>query len=148
MKVERDYPTVRSLLPEHFDRMLRHADQVVVLDVRDADEFGVSHVPGAERVDPAMTATEFAERFAERLPGKVVVLYCSVGVRSSVLARRIDAIARRSHALGVFNLRGGVFAWHNTGRRLEDVGRPTALVHGYDRNWSRFLDFDNYAPID
>ena len=144
-KLERRYPTVRSLLPEHFDSLLRERARTVVLDVRDAGEYDVSHIPGAERVDPSISVAEFESRYGARMTGKIVVLYCSVGVRSSELARRIDASAKKAHALGVFNLRGGVFAWHNTGRRLEDAGRTTSKVHGYDSNWSRYLDFDNYA---
>lgn len=144
-KVERRYPTVRSLLPEHFDSLVRERDRIVLLDVRDAAEYAVSHIPGAEHVDPAISVAEFESRYGARMTGKIVVLYCSVGVRSSELARRIDESARRAHALGIFNLRGGVFAWHNTGRRLEDAGRTTSKVHGYDSSWSRYLDFDNYA---
>jgi rhodanese-related sulfurtransferase len=144
-KVETDHPTVRSLLPQQFRDMTRDQSNVVVLDVRNRSEFDVSHIPGAEHVEPDMTADAFMARFGDRIAGKTVVLYCSVGVRSSRLAHRIDASVRASGGLGAHNLRGGIFAWHNYGKQLRDQGVATDHVHPYSRSWSRYLDFPDFA---
>ena len=54
-----------------------------------------------------------------------IVVYCSVGYRSSKMARRLKELGRTK----VSNLDGAVFAWSGEGRPLV----PNAPVHPY--NW-------------
>lgn len=144
-KIEADYRGVASVLPHQFGAMLRDGAATLVLDARERAEFDVSHAPGAIHVDPDMTADEFLAQFGDRIAGKAVLLYCSVGVRSSRLAQRIDSKVREKGGKGTFNLRGGIFAMHNYGYRLTDASQSTEWVHPYSRAWSRFLDFPNYS---
>lgn len=144
-KIEADHRPVSSVLPHQFGAMLRDGAATLVLDVRERAEFDVSHVPGAIHVDPDMTADEFLAKFGDRIEGKSILLYCSVGVRSSRLAQRIDSKVREKGANGAFNLRGGIFAMHNYGLKLTEASQPTDWVHPYSRAWSRYLDFPNYA---
>jgi rhodanese-related sulfurtransferase len=144
-KVAEDHPHARSLTAEQFETRLAAGDQVVVFDVRDKTEFDVSRLAGAIRVDPGITATEFMRRHGASVAGKTVLLYCSVGVRSSRLAQRIDRSVRAAGSNGAFNLLGGVFSWHNTGRRLVSIGGDTDKVHAFNRDWAQYLDFNNLA---
>lgn len=144
-KVETDHAGVRSLLPQQFSDMLRQGEDVIILDVRDKSEFNVSRIPGAVHVEPGISTREFRTRFRDVLAGKTVLLYCSVGVRSSRLAQRIEAVAREAGAKGAYNLRGGVFAWHNYGKQLAEDRGGTDLVHPYGTSWSRYLDFPELA---
>lgn len=149
-QVERAYPEIAHMAPETLATLLDDTpERVLVLDVRKPAEFAVSHIPGAERVDPAMTAERFRQLFAKRLAGMTVVLYCSVGMRSSRLAGRIAADARALGAESVHNLRGGIFAWHNLKLPLEVRGSATNVVHPYGPVWSRYIaarDRIRYAP--
>lgn len=138
-QVEHDFPEVTHLPPSDLEARLG-SDDVVVLDVREPAEYAVSRLPGALRVDPGMTERQFRAEFAGRLVGKTVVVYCSVGVRSSKLAVRIGKAARDLGATDLFNLRGGVFAWANGRRPLVTVGGTTDQVHPYSRKWSRYID--------
>jgi rhodanese-related sulfurtransferase len=149
-KIEQSHAGVAGLTPQQFQTMLRDPDlpPPLVLDVREESEFAVSHVPGAERVDPGIDADVFMSRFGDGLAGRNVIVYCSVGVRSSRLAQRIEAAARRSGAKGVFNLRGGIFAWHNYGLALKAAGARTDLVHPFSRSWAYYLDFPNYSRLE
>lgn len=135
------------MIPEEFERRLSHQQPLLVFDVRERAEFEVSHIPGAVHVDPDIGVEDFMARYGELLEGRTVLMYCSVGVRSSILAARISREAVARGAAGVYNLRGGVFAWHNTGRTLKHAPSRSATwkVHPYSRSWSRFLDFDNYV---
>lgn len=144
-KVERDHPGVQSMIPQHFEAMLNGREPLLVLDVREKAEFDVSHLPGAEHVDPDMSSADFLARFGDAIAGRLVVLYCSVGVRSSRLAGVIGEDAIRRGATGVYNLRGGIFAWHNYGQKLRTPGEARDVVHPYSRAWSSYLDFPNYA---
>lgn len=145
--VSRNHAKVGMMIPEEFERRLGRGEQVLVFDVRERSEFDVSHIPGAVHVDPGIGVADFMARYGELLAGRTVLMYCSVGVRSSILAARVSQEAIARGAGGVYNLRGGVFAWHNTGRTLKNppTRAETSKVHPYSRSWSRFLDFDNYA---
>jgi rhodanese-related sulfurtransferase len=145
-QIAEKHPSAHSLVAEDFERLVG-TGKVLLLDVREQAEFEISRIPGAERVEPDVTADALIARFADRLTGRAVLLYCSVGVRSSALAERVDAAVKARGAVGAYNLGGGVFAWHNTGRQLVDVAGATSAVHGYDRSWSRYLDFSNLATL-
>ena len=102
-----------------------------LLDVRTAEEFAVSHLPGAIRVDPERPDLCSLE-LAQRSP---VVVYCSVGYRSAAI---LDDL--RGLGLGeVYNLRGGIFAWANEGRPIVRDQAPATSVHPYNAIWGRLL---------
>ncbi len=140
-KVARDYADVRHMPTEALARLLESdkAGEVLLLDVREPAEYAVSHLPGAVRVDPGIWRWTFMRRFAEKAKGKIVVFYCSVGVRSSKLASAFGKALRQAGARALYNLRGGIFAWHNEGRRLVDARGETDFVHPYDSHWGRLL---------
>lgn len=144
-QIEQSYPDVKSVLPQKIGPGGVDLTDALILDVRERQEFEVSHVPGAFHVAPDLTAAEFLKRFGDRARGRPVVLYCTVGVRSSELALRLSKPAREAGALGVYNLKGGILARHNYGLRLERDGRATDDVHPYSRRWSKYLDFPEYA---
>ncbi|MDX2156453.1 MAG: rhodanese-like domain-containing protein, partial [Hyphomicrobiaceae bacterium] len=146
-KIERSHAGVVSLTPQQFQALSRNDTEPppLVLDAREAHEFDVSRIAGAVRVDPEMSASEFRARFAQSVANRNIVIYCSVGVRSSRLVARIERTAREFGAAGVFNLRGGIFAWHNYGIGLTAGDAAEDHVHPYSRSWTRYLDFPNYT---
>lgn len=105
----------------------------VILDVRTADEFAVSHLPSARRVEPDGDA---AAQLGDLPCTTEIVVYCSVGWRSGLFARRLQ------HAgyLNVANLDGSIFRWATEGRPLiTPAGQTTRVVHPYDLQWGRLL---------
>jgi Rhodanese-like domain len=58
----------------------RHRPPPVLLDVRTVEEWNVSHLPGARRVDPGTSAEMGLPGAARDVP---VVTYCVVGYRSA-----------------------------------------------------------------
>jgi rhodanese-related sulfurtransferase len=148
-EIERDvaerFPSVRGIPAEEVRRMQAEREDFLLLDVREVGEFAVSHIPGAQRVDPNITATAFMNRFGAAARNRLIVLYCSVGVRSSRLAERIRVSLTASESKGAVNLIGGIFAWHNTGRELQRSNNGTQYVHPYSSPWKNYLDFDNKA---
>lgn len=106
----------------------------LLVDVREAAEYAVSHLPGAVW---AGTEKAQAELLKNTAPERPLVFYCSVGWRSAQATQR----AQKSGRAAAFNLRGSIFQWANEGRPL--VGRrdePTTLVHPYDNTWGQLLD--------
>ncbi len=137
--IEQRYKGVQQLSGEALAAMMQAGKPVLLLDVREAEEFQVSHLPGAQRVSPGIWRGPFLRRFAKQAKGRPVVFYCSVGVRSSKLARYVGDALRKAGAGPVYNLKGGIFAWHNARRPLVNKNGPTDYVHPYDDYWGQLL---------
>ena len=104
----------------------------VIVDTRSAEEFAVSHLPGAERLDSSASDSEITTRFRKDQP---LTLYCAAGYRASEMARRLQALGFRD----VSNLSGGIFQWANEGRELRRSGVRVRQVHPVRRAFARLL---------
>lgn len=96
-----DAPTLNTLLSE---------DQVVVIDVREADEFGAGHIAEAISIPLSVFAQKF-DRSAYPADKKIV-LQCQGGVRSMKACAIVKELAEQEH---VANLEGGLNAWKSAG---------------------------------
>jgi len=104
------------------------------VDVRTEAERSVSRIPGA--VDGE---TVLADPRSFR--GKVLLAYCTIGVRSAdwAAARRVDGLDAR-------NVQGSVIAWARAGEHfMAPDGGPTTRVH----TWSHRFDWlpDGYEGV-
>lgn len=146
--VAAQFADVPQLGTEEFAEMLRGPGDTLVFDVRESAEFQVSRIPGAVRADPGTWSSTFLRQHASAVRGKTIVFYCSVGVRSSKLAGRIQGDLRRAGAVQIYNLRGGIFRWHNEERILvDDSGADTPFVHPYDSRWGRLVARGNLLRL-
>jgi rhodanese-related sulfurtransferase len=132
---------VRSLFPDvpHIDtdtvRRMTSADkgaEVQLVDVREPNEFAVSHIPGAINVPLGTTEGELLSIVRSDIP---VIIYCSVGHRSAIITRRLQSSGRKN----VQNYVGSFFSWANSGNPMQSARGPEHTVHPYDRRWSRYL---------
>lgn len=73
---------------------VRHHREVVVLDVRRADEFGPARIEGAVNIP----IHELPKRIAE-VPAGEVWVHCAAGYRASIAASFLDAAGRRPVAI-------------------------------------------------
>lgn len=136
--VDRRFPDVRHVPPDTLAAWLADstAPAPLLLDVRTAEEYAVSHLPGARRVPPDASAEALRRRHLAGVPrDTLVVAYCSVGYRSSALAARLAEAGYPR----VYNLRGSIFRWANGGRPVVRAGRRVEAVHPYDAAWGRLL---------
>ena len=100
----------------------------LLIDARAPEEYAVSHLPGARNLTRAGEVGVDKET--------AIVVYCSVGLRSAGYAEHLRQLGYRQ----VYNLQGSIFAWANSGYPLEaENGRPTTMVHPYDRRWGQLL---------
>ena len=118
----------------------------LLIDVRSAEEYSVSHLPGAHRARTFAEAkavieeSGISERTAEQAS---IVLYCSVGYRSGRLGKALQAAGYQ-----VTNLEGSIFQWANEGRSLvtansserSSTQHETHPVHPYSRLWGLLLN--------
>ncbi len=111
----------------------------VILDARAPEEFRVSHLRGARRVDPDLE--DVSSLGID--PGARIVVYCSVGWRSGAIASRLEQAGYRQ----VYNLEGGIFRWANEGRAMYRGDHVVHRVHPYDQAWGRMLDDQHRASL-
>lgn len=84
---------------------LMNDSNVVVLDVRTAEEFGEGHLEGALNIDQAQS--DFIEKAKGTLAiEKTIAVYCRSGRRSASAAGRLAAEGYKA-----VNLKGGILAW-------------------------------------
>jgi len=112
----------------------------VLLDVRTEEEWSVSHLPWARRVEPNSSIEKATAGLSKGTP---IVTYCAVGYRSGALATKLRAAGFAS----VRNLEGSIFQWANEHRPLEREDKPVTTVHPYSRLWGRLLTDDARAPL-
>ncbi len=146
----RHYPDVANLTPAALSGELSEGGaEVLLLDVREPGEFAVSRLAGAIQIEPSARASEVVGVVGAHARGRIVVLYCSVGQRSSAMAQRAQTALRQAGAVEVVNLQGGIFAWRNAGLPVVNARGATPFVHPYNRTWSRYLqrqDLVAYTP--
>ena len=112
----------------------------ILLDVRTEEEWKVSQLPGARRVDPAASIETVTAGLAKETP---IVTYCAVGYRSGALATKL----REAGFTHVRNLEGSIFQWANERRPLVSGDKPVTVVHPYSSLWGRLLTDDARAPL-
>jgi rhodanese-related sulfurtransferase len=112
----------------------------VLLDVRTPEEWSVSHLPGARRVDPNASVESVAADLPKETP---IVTYCAVGYRSGEMADRL----RTAGFSNVRNLEGSIFQWANEHRPLVRGEERISTVHPYNAFWGRLLNDDVRAHL-
>ena len=91
---------------------LTERPDVVVLDVRTAEEFKEGYIAGAINIDQARS--NFIEKAKEVLPtDKMIAVYCRSGRRSASAAEKLAAEGYKA-----VNLKGGIIAWKEAGKPI------------------------------
>jgi rhodanese-related sulfurtransferase len=132
--IESSYPGVPVITTDSLAERLGEPDakRPLLLDARSPDEYAVSRLAGAVRIDPDTARHAALDTLAADAP---VVVYCSVGYRSAGVAKRL----RERGFTNVANLKGSIFRWAAEGRPVVREGRRVEAVHPYDATWGRLL---------
>jgi len=128
-KVRNEFPNVQQL---DVDDYASEAGEIL-LDVRETGEFEVSHLKGAQLATDLEQALSVLGNMPKDTP---IVTYCSVGWRSSALARQL---AERGFTR-VRNLEGSIFEWANRGKPVYRADAQVKDVHPFNWRWGRLLD--------
>jgi rhodanese-related sulfurtransferase len=104
--------TVPEVAPADLQSRLSGGEQIVVIDVREPDEFARGKVPGAYTIPRGVLEMQVDGR----LPlDATVVLYCGGGARSALACKSLADMGYDK----VENLQGGWTAWVNSGLPVE-----------------------------
>lgn len=102
-----------SGIPTAFD------DSVVLLDVRENDEWERGHAEGAQHIPMG----EVPARMSEIDPDATLFVVCHLGGRSMRVARYLA-----QHGYEPINVSGGMQAWADAGRPVVDAGGGPGTV--------------------
>jgi rhodanese-related sulfurtransferase len=106
---------------------------VYVLDIRSDEEYEVSHLPDARKIDYQSFKVEEVSDIPKNAE---VIVYCSVGYRSE----KAGEMLLKSGYTNVHNIYGGIFQWKNLGMEVVNMNNePTDSVHTYNKKWSKWL---------
>ncbi len=104
---------IRQVSPEEVHEALRSGEGVVVVDVREPDEWEQGHIPGARHIPRGV----LEYRAASDLPDREarIVVHCAAGGRGALAARTLQEMGYTN----VANMEGGLGAWQEKGYELE-----------------------------
>ena len=126
------FPDVNHLTAEQLQRMLANGP-VTLVDVRADAEQQVSMLPDAVPLKHVQWP----------LPNDAppIVLYCTVGYRSALEARRL---ASQAPAAGIYSMEG-ILPWAHSGGSLVDPssGAPTKRLHAFGSKWAAMSPADH-----
>src|SRR5262245_7440801 len=94
---------METVTVEELKARLDRGDELVVLDVREPDEWQLCRLPGATHIPLG----ELQRRLGELDPARETVVMCHHGMRSHAAA----AFMQRQGFAKVANLVGGIHAW-------------------------------------
>lgn len=125
--IDKKYPSIASISTEVLKQRLERQDVITIIDVRELEEFNISHLPKAINVtDPKLI----------ELPlDTTIIVYCSVGIRSAKFANNLN---KRGYT-NVFNLRGSIFEWANNDYPLKRGEQTVTVVHPYNKKWGSLV---------
>ncbi len=137
------YPDVNQLRTDELYSWLTGSKNgsIILIDARGMEEFRVSHITGARNIphdkDPLKHLTDIK-------PDSPIVVYCSVGYRSSILAGKLQDMGFTR----VYNLEGSIFKWANEGRPLVQGKVTVHKVHPYNAHWGNLLERKYHVDVD
>ncbi len=131
--IQKDFPKARQIDQDQFVTLYVNTEKkYMLLDIREAAEFRVSHLHNAILASDANVAMAVLKHTPKDTP---IIVYCSVGYRSSAVAEKLQTAGFKD----VKNLKGGIFHWANNNRPVYQGKQLTNKVHPYDRYWSALL---------
>lgn len=139
--IREKFPEAPQLSVDELSQMFATPEQPLLIDVREPEEYAVSHLPGAINAQ----GSELDALLTSLGPDQKAVLYCSVGYRSS---RETERLQRKGFT-DLANLEGSIFEWANTGHPMTsgapDTEKQTSFVHPFDDAWGTFLDAERHS---
>ncbi|GAB5478173.1 MAG: hypothetical protein Marn2KO_16400 [Marinobacter nauticus] len=97
---------------------IKNAD--LLLDVRDADEYRSSHIPGAVNISRGMLEFKFTNDPALENRQMKIVLYCKTSGRAALSAKALNEMGY----MNVQSIEGGFDAWLEAGKEVAQPDLP------------------------
>jgi len=103
---------IPEVVPAALQTRLQGGEQIVVIDVREPDEFAKGKIPGAYTIPRGVLEMQLDGRLPRE---STVVLYCGAGARSALACKSLAEMGYDK----VENLSGGWHGWVSAGLPVE-----------------------------
>jgi rhodanese-related sulfurtransferase len=128
-QIQQEFPDVQQMSIEELKTV--KTEELLLIDVRSRDEYEMSCIEGAKHAAHARDVQTLIRESAK----PVIVLYCSVGYRSSKMIVSLPVPDARVH-----NLEGSIFQWANEGNPVYSASKAVEHVHPFDDKWGVLLN--------
>jgi rhodanese-related sulfurtransferase len=108
-------PQIREIMPWDLDEMLQASPDVLVVDIREADEFAQAHIQGSLHVPRGILEASCDWGYSDTIPAlvqardKPVVLVCRSGNRTALAALTLQWMGYQQ----VYSLKTGIRGWND-----------------------------------
>jgi len=123
---------IEEVDPSDVKATLSNGNGIVLLDVRESDEWDAGHLPGAKHI-PRGYLESRVEGVVGSDRGQRVVVYCASGQRSALAANTLKELLGYEN---VASMNGGITLWKDRGY---DVEIPVSLSKEQRERYSRHL---------
>jgi rhodanese-related sulfurtransferase len=103
-----------EISPEEFERLRKESNDVLVVDVREAEDYQNGHLPGAVSIPRGALEMNIDDHTTDE--ERPVVLYCGGGSRSALSALSLQQMGYKN----VKSLVGGFRGWKEAERPIEN----------------------------
>ena len=104
---------VKNIAPEEAAKLLQEKKDVVVLDIRTADEFKEGHIAGAKNID--FLDSNFAQELGKLEKEKTYLVHCASGGRST---KSLKIFGEQKFGK-ILHLDSGFSGWQKAGKPIE-----------------------------
>lgn len=141
-KIVREFPQVKMVFTDTLRSRFDESSSTLplIIDVREADEFEVSHLGGAINIQSAEEISELVTRRGLNKDVEIIV-YCSVGYRSAAVATDLQNLGYNQ----VLNLQHSLFEWANKRYPMVNDKGQTDKVHPFNRAWGELVEESLHA---
>lgn len=131
-KIDSEYPRVNFISSDQL-RINQQSESpfLHVFDVRESEEFAVSHLSGALNYSESSSIAGMVTN-----KNTAIVVYCSVGYRSAAVADELATLGFTN----VRNLKHSIFEWAEKGYPLVNSKGVVQSVHPYNPAWGALID--------
>lgn len=100
----------KNVTTDEVQKLMKDDPNVVVLDVRTAEEFAAGHIAGAKNID--IMSPDFAKQIAALDKSQTYVIHCAAGGRSARACKAPEVQQLKS----VYHMNEGFKAWEKSGK--------------------------------
>lgn len=116
-------PHIKELMPWDVDALRKADPGLLIVDIREADEYAAAHIPGSLLVPRGILETSCDWGYSDTIPSLVqarnqpIVLVCRSGNRTSLAALTLQQMGYQQ----VFSMKTGVRGWNDFELPLVDA---------------------------
>ena len=140
-------PIVNHVSVSHLAERLNKGDKkIILLDVRDINEYETSHIQNSIRIDPKLNGDEIISILKneenidlENLDNDTeIYCYCAIGYRSSVCIKKLY---NKNINNNIYNVEGSIISWLNEGNKvINKNGDQVNEIYSPSKTGQAFMD--------